>query len=147
MTALEVGRFHADPDHDVVTVHGGHGGYRRRPCSGCPWRTDQTGSFPLEAFTHSARTADDMSTHTFGCHESGTSRPVTCAGFLLRGAEHNLAVRMALSQGRIDLEAVDDGGHELHADYVAMAVANGVDETSPELAACRRSSYVLEEGQ
>jgi hypothetical protein len=141
----ETGRRHADPDHDVITVEGGHGGYRRTPCGGCPWRKDQTGSFPAEAFAISADTAYDMSVRSFGCHESGADRPVTCAGFLLRGAEHNMAVRMRYGDGRIDLDAVHDGGHELHADYVAMAVANGLPADDPALARCRRSSYHEEE--
>ena len=132
------GRHHADPDHDVVVVEGGHGGYRRTPCPGCPWRVDQTGSFPAQAFAISADTAHDMATRSFGCHESGVDRPVTCAGFLLRGADHNMAVRMNLLDGRLNLAEVSDGGHELHDDYVAMAVANGLPEDDPALANCRR---------
>jgi hypothetical protein len=137
----ETGRRHADPDHDVVTVEGGHGGYRRTPCGGCPWRVDQTGGFPAGAFAISADTAYDMAGNTFGCHESGLDRPVTCAGFLLRGAEHNMAVRLRQADGRLDLDQVDDGGHALHADYVAMAVANGLPADDPALAPCRRGSY------
>ena len=34
-------------------------------------------------------------------------------------------------------ENVTDGGHELHKDYRAMAVANGVAQNDPVLAACR----------
>lgn len=137
----ETGRRHADPDHDVVTVEGGHGGYRRSPCGGCPWRVDQTGSFPAAAFAISADCAYDMSGRTFGCHESGLDRPVTCAGFLLRGADHNMAVRMKAASGRLDPSQVHDGGHELHDDYVAMAVANGLAEDDPALARCRRGAH------
>jgi hypothetical protein len=78
-----------------------------------------------------------MSEKRFGCHESGTSKPATCAGFLLRGADHNLAVRLDLMRGRIDLGQVHDGGRELHKSYAAMAIANGVHEGAPELQACR----------
>lgn len=134
----------AGDDHEVVTVYGGHGGYRRRPCGGCPWKVENTGDFPAEAFAHSAATAHDMATHTFGCHESGTDRPVVCAGFLLRGAEHNMAVRMRASSGTIVLDQVEDGGHELHPGYVAMAVANGVDRDHDALRGCRESSYEAE---
>lgn len=130
-------RRSADENNDVVTVVGGGGQYRRRPCGGCPWRVDQTGSFPAEAFAHSAETAYDMSTHMFGCHESGEERPVTCAGFLLRGAFDNMAWRMAVATGRIDMEQVDDGGHELHSSYRAMAVANGLDPEDPSLRGTR----------
>jgi hypothetical protein len=126
----------ADASNQVVTTEGGSSGYRRTPCGGCPWRVDQTGTFPAEAFRHSAGTAHDMATTTFGCHESGTKKPATCAGFLLRGANHNLSVRLGYSGGRYRAN-VDDGGHQLHANYRAMAIANGVPPNDPALALCR----------
>lgn len=129
----------AGDNNQVVTVVGGDGQYRRRPCGGCPWKIENTGSFPPQAFAHSANTAEDMSTHVFGCHEHGTEYPVTCAGFLLRGAEHNMTVRMRTASGRIDLSQVNDGGHELHPGYVSMAVANGMHPRDPVLARCRLS--------
>ncbi len=138
--AVEIGRQHVDDDHDVVRVLG-PAGYRRTPCPGCPWRVDNTGSFPAGAFAASAHTAADMSSHTFGCHESGTERPMTCAGFLLRGAEHNMAARLRFSRGEIDAGSLGTNGHALHGDYVAMAVANGMDPDDPALAQCRRGSY------
>lgn len=127
----------ADDNNQVVTVEGGRGLYRRSPCGGCPWRVDQTGSFPAEAFRHSAETAYDLSTHTFGCHESGTETPMICAGFLLRGADHNMAVRLKAMRGDIDPSKVHDGGHELHDGYTAMAMANGVEADDPALWRCR----------
>lgn len=126
----------ADENHQVLTVVGGRGGYRRKPCGGCPWRVDQTGSFPAEAFRHSAETAYDMSQHTFACHESGVKGGHLCAGFLLRGAGDNLAVRMQVRAGRIRND-VTDGGVQLHASYRAMAVANGVPWDDPALLPCR----------
>jgi len=94
------------------------------------------GEFPAEAFRHSASTAYDMSDHTFACHQSGKEKPATCAGFLLRGATHNLAVRLGYMRGRFQGD-VTDGGHELHESYRAMAIANGVDPEDPVLAPCR----------
>lgn len=126
----------ADENHQVVTVEGGKGSWRKTPCSDCPWRVDATGTFPAEAFRHSANTAYDMSSHKFGCHQSGTQKPATCAGFLLRGADHNMAVRMERMQGNMLVEEPDVA---LHHDYVDMAVANGVDETDPILTPCRRT--------
>lgn len=130
----------ADDRNQVVTVEGGEGGYRRTPCGGCPWRKDQTGSFPAEAFRHSANTAYDMSDRGFGCHESGVRKPALCAGFLLRGAEHNLRVRLRQMAGE-GFRDVTDGGHDLHDDYVEMALANGVAADDPSLAPCRRGSF------
>lgn len=137
----EAERRHIDADHDVVTVVSDRASepnwrYRRRPCGGCPWRVDQTGSFPAGAFEASARTAHDLSTHMFGCHESGTERAMTCAGFLLRGANHNIAVRFKASAG-YDPATVSDGGHELHDGYLSMALANGADPE--QLLGCRYS--------
>lgn len=122
-------------DHQVITVIGSGGGYRRTPCPNCPWRVDAVGEFPAEAFKHSAHTAYVMSQEAFGCHVSGSEKPATCAGFLLRGADHNLGVRLKRMRG--DCLDVQDGGHELHENYRAMAIANGVAEDDPVLAACR----------
>lgn len=136
----------AGPDHDVVSVEGGGGGYRRSPCGGCPWRVDQTGVFPAEAFRHSAETAYDMATRSFGCHESALEQPLTCAGFLLNGADHHLTVRTKLLSGAVDLDAVHDGGHDLHPSYRAMAEANGVHPDDPRLTPCR-DPYPRDEGR
>lgn len=126
----------AGADHQVVTVVGGSGLYRRKPCATCPWRVDAVGEFPAQAFRVSAPVSYDMAERTFGCHSSGSRKPATCAGFLLRGATHNLAVRLAYMNGRI-ADDVHDGGHELHESYRAMAEANGVDPDDPALAQCR----------
>ena len=126
----------AGDEHQVVTVVGSKGGYRRKPCSDCPWRKDAVGEFPAEAFRHSANTAYDMSEHVFSCHQSGASKPAACAGFLLRGADHNLHVRLAYMRGEIQGD-VTDGDTDLHASYRAMAIANGVAEDDPVLAPCR----------
>lgn len=126
----------AGDDHQVVTVEGGDGGYRRKPCDDCPWKVASTGIFPAEAFQHSAPTAYDMAPHAFGCHQSGQKLPATCAGFLLRGADHNLSVRLGFASGRYK-DDVSADGHELHANYRAMAIANGVNPDDVILKPCR----------
>jgi uncharacterized protein DUF6283 len=139
----------AGEDHNVLTALGGSGGYRHRPCdpipergsAGCPWRTDQVGQFPPQAFRISAPTAYDLAGAMFGCHNSPHKHPATCAGFLLRGADHNLGARHAVIEGRIDLDLVDDGGHSLWPSYRAMAVANGVDPDDRVLQPCRDPGY------
>lgn len=130
----------AGDGHQVVRVVGGKGSYRRKPCSDCPWRKDAVGEFPAEAFRHSAHTAYDMAQETFACHQSGVKKPATCAGFLLRGAYHNLSVRLGHMFGKFK-DDVKDNGVELHASYRAMAVANGVDPDDPALAPCRENGY------
>jgi hypothetical protein len=131
-------RRSADENNDVITVIGGDGNYRRTPCGGCPWRVDNTGTFPAEAFRHSANTAADMSTHEFGCHESDSGNPLTCAGYLLRGSAHNLQTRLKTAKMKYDWKKINDGGHELHHDYVEMAVENGCSPDDEELQQCRR---------
>ncbi len=126
----------ADDNHRVITVEGGKGTYRRQPCPICPWRVDATGQFPAEAFRLSANTAYDMSNHTFGCHEAGAKKTATCAGFLLHGAAHNLAIRLRAIEGEL-FKDVHDGGHDLFLSYRDMAEANGVDPSDPSLDRCR----------
>jgi hypothetical protein len=129
----------ADEHHQVVTVSSdGQAKWRKKPCSDCPWRKDAVGLFPAEAFRHSANTATDMSTHKFGCHQSGKDKPATCAGFLVQGADHNLSVRLERMRGHM-MDATD-GGLDLFSDYVEMAIANGVDPDDPVLKPCRRRS-------
>lgn len=127
----------AGPAAQVVTVVGGGDAYVRSPCAECPWRVDQAGTFPAKAFRHSANTAYDMATETFGCHMTGTTSPATCAGFLLRGSAHNLSIRLRLINGQIKVDDVTDGGHALHKSYRAMAVANGVSQRAVVLRQCR----------
>ena len=109
---------------------------RREPCSDCPWRVDAPKLFPAAAFERLANTAYDMSLRMFTCHQSAVAKPVVCAGFLLRGAAHNLAVRLAYAKGRIG-DDIHDGGHPLHDCYRDMAIANGMDADASALQRCR----------
>lgn len=115
-----------------------HAAYRREPCAECPWRKDAPiGAFPAEAYRHSARTCYDMAATTFACHMSGRTNPATCAGFLLSaGAQHNMLVRIAAMNGKLDLRAVKSRV-ALYSTYQQMAIANGVAVDDPCLRACR----------
>lgn len=111
-----------------------------KPCQECPWRTDvEPGRFEVERFESLAKTAYDMSMTLFQCHKTRDDRPLVCAGFLLRGAYHNMTARLALSRG--ELGSVEDGGYPLFEDYRAMAIANGVDPDDPVLQPCRGNGY------
>lgn len=132
----------AGPEHAVCTVTSTSTAYRKEPCAECPWRVDQVGKFPAEAFRHSAGTAYDAAHNTFACHMSGVDKPATCAGFLLKNAANNVGVRVAAALGRIDLSQVQDGGIPLHDSYKAMAVANGVSPDDPVLAKCRADNQL-----
>ncbi len=111
---------------------------RREPCNECPWRTDRVGKFGAEAYRRLATSAYDMSRTIFTCHISKEDAPVACAGFLLRGALHNLTIRM---ERCIVISQIHDGGHDLHVDYRAMAIANGVQSDDPALLPCRGNGY------
>lgn len=123
-------------DHAVSTIKGGNSAYRKKPCSDCPWKVSSTGVFPAMAFEHSAITAFDMSSHQFGCHQSGVSKPAACAGFLLAGSAHNLATRLARIKGEVKND-VQNGGNELYPSYREMAIGNGVSPDNPILSRCR----------
>ncbi len=111
--------------------------HQKTPCAQCPWRMDvPTGVFPAKAFRTSAPTSYDASMRTFSCHMAGFAAS-TCAGFLLRHSDHNVAVRISQATGRIDLKQLSDGGFPIYRSYREMAVANGVDPEDPVLAECR----------
>ncbi|MGY3582298.1 hypothetical protein ACVIGB_000777 [Bradyrhizobium sp. USDA 4341] len=133
----------AGPDHAVVTVaptrstEGESYLYRREPCAECPWRKDAPiGAFPPEAFRISADTAYDQSQRVFACHMSGSDRSAACAGFLLRGADHNIGIRLRYACGDIDPDTVKSDV-DLYASYREMAEANGVAPNDPKLGPCR----------
>ncbi|THK37722.1 hypothetical protein EHS39_13380 [Ensifer sp. MPMI2T] len=129
-----------DGEHQVVSLTTSDAdklAHRREPCEQCPWRSDlPTGVFPPEAFRRSASTAYDMANNTFACHMSGKEKPATCAGFLLRGAEHNLGIRLAIIAGRYDPRGVRSDV-PLYRSYREMAEANGVPSGDPALEPCR----------
>ena len=112
--------------------------HAKRPCSECPWRRDvEPGQFPAERFVALARTAYDMARHTFACHKSPEGREFACAGFLARGAEHNLSVRLALMGRDLARDHDYSGGLDLVDGYREMAERNGVDPEDPALGPCR----------
>ncbi|RYZ92821.1 MAG: hypothetical protein EOP06_03080 [Proteobacteria bacterium] len=116
--------------------------YRKSCCSECPWRKDvDPGRFPPQAFKDLAKTSYDIARKVFACHKSEEATSVICAGFLLRGAAHNLTVRMGAIEGSIDLRLVKDEGLNLFDDFKSMAIANGVRPSDSSLVDCRSQKY------
>lgn len=110
--------------------------HQKTPCAECPWRRDvPTGRFEAERYRALAKTAYDVSLTQFACHKSPKRGEFACAGFLLRGADHNLAVRFSVAKG--DYGDVSDGGYPLYENYREMAEANGVDPEDEVLTPCR----------
>jgi hypothetical protein len=109
--------------------------YRKACCKECPWKLSaKIGKFPPERYKRLAGTAYDLASTVFACHMSSEDSPLICAGFLLRGAAHNLRVRVWKSQGKIG-KVRDRRG--LYESYREMAVANGVSPDDPSLRECR----------
>jgi hypothetical protein len=116
--------------------------HAKKPCTECPWRRDvEPGRFPASRYRLLAGSSYDISAMVFACHKSPEGREFACAGFLLRGAAHNLSVRMAAARGAYDFRAVQDGGFPLFDNYRQMAVANGVKARDPSLRNCRDDTW------
>ncbi len=125
----------------VITYMAPGGAYQATPCTRCPWLRDSpTGAFPPEVFQHSAHTTYDLATHKFGCHASPRDEPKTCAGFLLRGSAHNLAVRVYGPE----VPTAVSTDRPLYDNYREMAIANGVAPDDPALTPCRDSRSYLD---
>ncbi len=77
-----------------------------------------------------------MDQRLFQCHRTTDGRPLVCAGFLARGADHNLTVRLARMRGELPSQEAE-GDAPLYDDYREMAIANGVDPDDPVLDQCR----------
>jgi hypothetical protein len=124
----------------VVTIDAPGNAYQDEPCLRCPWLLDAPiGAFPPEVFRLSAHTTYDQATRKFGCHASKPDEPLTCAGYLLRGAAHNLTVRVYGP----DVATAVSSDRPLYDNYREMAIANGVDSHDPVLAPCRDSRPYL----
>ncbi|MET8997201.1 DUF6283 family protein [Amycolatopsis sp. NPDC004169] len=141
-TGAEVLAVHDGADGwGVITAAAPAGAYQASPCARCPWLRDSpVGAFPPEVFRHSARTTYDLATHKFGCHASTPEQPKTYAGFLLRGAAHNLSVRV---HGP-DVTTAVSCDRALYDNYREMAIANGVHPDDPSIASCRDSRTYLD---
>ena len=112
---------------------------RKKPCLTCPWRKDaHIGRFPANAYRSSAATAYDASLTTFSCHEAGTEKSATCAGFVLANSIHNMALRIDAMKGRFNPREIQNPDDvELYDSYRDMAIANGVDPNDARIGPCR----------
>ncbi|MEV0617628.1 DUF6283 family protein [Nonomuraea sp. NPDC050404] len=112
---------------------------RKFPCHDCPWQVNaEPGKFPPGRYERLRSTcrpdAEGMpplpGSPMFGCHVGGpgTDEDLACAGWLAVEGHEHMAVRLALRDGRLPLEALDRGDNwpELYPSYEAMAAANSV---------------------
>lgn len=134
-TAQVVRTRPAGPDHQVVTIEGAEWvsspALQRLPLAeGCRGRIS-TGSFRALGQHRIRHGAKHLCVPPVWCSKAGHLRRI-----LLRGADHNLSVRLGYLKGVIDHD-VKDGGLALHDGYREMAIANGVDPDHPALKQCR----------
>lgn len=106
-----------------------------RPCAECPWRRDQPpGRFPPERYDALRATCRDGDTSfnagfgapLFACHKTPEGRETACAGFLAVEGWSNVSVRMAVTAGHLDPDALTPGGDwpDLYGSYEEMHAAN-----------------------
>lgn len=105
-----------------------------RPCPSCPWwlTSDPTGAripnFSMDKMRNLANTVGDHDDfrRIMACHGSGEGSDFPCVGYLIRHGWSNLAVRLAVMDGRLPnlLELTDgDWDADLFPDFHAMLAA------------------------
>lgn len=111
--------------------------HRKFPCGPCPWQVSaEPGKFPAERYEELRKTCrpnaagiPPLGTAMFGCHvgEPGTDEDLACAGWLAVEGHNHMGVRLAVMDGSLPIEALDQGDNwpELYPSYEAMAEANG----------------------
>ena len=97
-------------------------------CPGCPWRLDvEPGGgaipgFSIDLMRGLANTVGDGDAFRpiMACHHSrdGAERP--CGGYLAVEGYSNLAVRLAVANGRIPSDALGPEAHDLWPSFAAM---------------------------
>ncbi len=103
------------------------------PCSTCPWRRSSTvGGFDIPGFDidlmrrlRSTVGPDDGFRTIMACHGSVCGADTPCVGYLAQEGWSNLAVRVAVIEGRIDLAAIDEAcaGLDLWPSFDEMLAA------------------------
>ncbi|WP_156903380.1 MULTISPECIES: DUF6283 family protein [Burkholderia] len=122
------------------------------PCASCPWRLDATAAdipnFDLELAENLAATCPDergmgpdFFATIFACHQSKVDEEFACAGWLAMVGSAHPRVRMAVSEGRVDVKALKPGKdwpklHETYGDVLkklrATTPGNDPSETDGE---------------
>ena len=101
----------------------------RPPCKSCPWivdnRAEDIPNFRLELAEGLAACQDgELLSPMFGCHLSKPGEEFVCAGWLAVHGYESIGVRLRLSRGMLDPEALhpQPDWPELHHDYDEMMV-------------------------
>lgn len=94
----------------------------QKQCKACPWRVgvvpdrDIPNGYDVAKHANLRGAIDQRLSATLrvmSCHESAVRRPFACAGWVHNQNEHsNLAVRMAIFEGRLPIPDVDGPQHE-----------------------------------
>lgn len=94
-------------------------------CGECPWRKDvPTGRFGPETFYRmEPSTWQGLGQPLFACHKTHEGQDAACVGFLLVAGLENLAVRFAVTKGRLDFGKLRASA-PLYSSFAEMARAN-----------------------
>lgn len=104
----------------------------RTPCRSCPWRVGSSadaipGFSPQRAedLRATCERSQGLGTAMFACHQSRVGEEIVCAGWLAVHGRESIAVRIAVLEGRVPVQALDPGEDwpPLYADFDAM-IAN-----------------------
>ena len=90
------------------------------PCASCPWRADATAAdipnFDLGLAERLAATCPDergmgpdFFAGIFACHQSRIDEEFACAGWLAMVGHAHPRVRMAVGDGKVDIDALEPG--------------------------------------
>jgi hypothetical protein len=103
------------------------------PCKSCPWQVNATATdiprFQLQLAESLATTCPDergfgpdVFAPQFACHQSREGDEFACAGWLAVVGHRHPAVRLAVAQGRLSVEALEPQKDwpELHGSYFEM---------------------------
>lgn len=102
----------------------------KRPCDACPWRKDAVpGRFTEERWAALVATSDTgrgsagLGDPLFACHKTEEGAERACAGWLAQEGGGHIAVRVAVVQGHLPVEALTPGKDwpELHETFAQAA--------------------------
>ena len=103
----------------------------RKPCANCPWRRDaEPGYWHPDHFRDIWRTCQDDGHSLMLCHKSSkdVDEPLVCQGWIRVLKTDAVGVRIALIQGRVTAEEMDDlDTADLYASFDEMMAANGIE--------------------
>ena len=100
----------------------------RKPCSNCPWRIDAPREYwDPKHFEDIYHTCQDDGMNVMACHKSREGNFLPCQGWARVMQFNSIGVRLAVMQGTLKLEEVNDcNGPRLFRTFEEMLHANKI---------------------